>query len=228
MKLLVNSNNKAFLSNGKVLAIDEGITSLTVTPTTSQQTITASSGVKGYSPITVNAVTSGIDSNITAENIKKDVTILGVTGTYEGGGSTPTLYRYLVNDLEMMYQFGYFSYFFPKDSATEGTDNVPVYLPFDISTFNSVTDFTNYLASNYPVFTQSEASYIPNMNWFYGDGYYVPVYDKDGKLRRTVLVLPSDISAVNIRIMPYNYNDTMSMNYMWDSAPYSFVRDNQA
>lgn len=31
-------------------------------------------------------VTAAVDSNITAGNIKKDVTILGVTGTYEGGG----------------------------------------------------------------------------------------------------------------------------------------------
>ena len=31
-------------------------------------------------------VTSSIDSNIQAGNIKKDVTILGVTGTYEGSG----------------------------------------------------------------------------------------------------------------------------------------------
>lgn len=60
---------------------------LSITPTTSQQTITAPSGVDGYSPITVNAVTSAIDANITAGNIKKDVSILGVTGTYEGGGS---------------------------------------------------------------------------------------------------------------------------------------------
>jgi hypothetical protein len=33
-------------------------------------------------------VTSSIDSNIQPENIKKDVTILGVTGTYEGSGSS--------------------------------------------------------------------------------------------------------------------------------------------
>lgn len=33
-------------------------------------------------------VTSSIDSNIQAGNIKKDVTILGVTGTYEGSGGS--------------------------------------------------------------------------------------------------------------------------------------------
>lgn len=37
-------------------------------------------------------VTSSIDSNIIASNIKKDVTILGVTGTYESGGSSVTTF----------------------------------------------------------------------------------------------------------------------------------------
>ena len=57
------------------------IETLTITPTTSQQTITAPSGTDGYNPISVSAVTSAIDSNIIAENIKSGVEILGVTGT---------------------------------------------------------------------------------------------------------------------------------------------------
>lgn len=64
------------------------IASLTITPTTSQQTITAPTGTDGYSPITVNAVTSSIDANITAGNIKDGVSILGVTGNYSGSSST--------------------------------------------------------------------------------------------------------------------------------------------
>lgn len=56
---------------------------ITVTPTTSSQSITVPSGYSGHGTITVNAVTNSIDSNITAGNIKKNVTILGVTGTYE-------------------------------------------------------------------------------------------------------------------------------------------------
>lgn len=63
------------------------IDSLSITPTTSAQTITASGGVDGYSPINVSAVTSSIDANITAGNIKNGVTILGVTGDYTGSGS---------------------------------------------------------------------------------------------------------------------------------------------
>ena len=57
-----------------------------VTPKTTSQTITADSGYDGLNEVEISAVTSSIDSNITAENIKKDVTILGVTGTLESGG----------------------------------------------------------------------------------------------------------------------------------------------
>lgn len=65
---------------------------LNVTPSTSAQTITASGGVDGYSPISVAAVDASIDANITAGNIKKDVQILGVTGSYEGTAPTGTMY----------------------------------------------------------------------------------------------------------------------------------------
>lgn len=39
----------------------------------------------GLMSVQVNAVTAGIDENIKADNIKKDVTILGITGTMEEG-----------------------------------------------------------------------------------------------------------------------------------------------
>lgn len=53
-----------------------------VTPTTSQQVITPSQDKNAITEVTVNAVTSAIDQNIVASNIKNGVTILGVTGTY--------------------------------------------------------------------------------------------------------------------------------------------------
>lgn len=57
---------------------------LNYTPSTSQQSIPT-----GYtSGGTISAVDNTIDSNIQAENIKKDVTILGVTGNFEGGINT--------------------------------------------------------------------------------------------------------------------------------------------
>ena len=65
------------------------IESLSVTPSTSEQEITASGTVDGYSPITVSAVTASIDENIVAENIKSGVTILGVEGTYTGEVTPP-------------------------------------------------------------------------------------------------------------------------------------------
>ena len=60
------------------------VESLSITPSTSQQTFTPGIGVDGYAPVNVSAVDSTIDNNITAENIRSGVEILGVEGTYEG------------------------------------------------------------------------------------------------------------------------------------------------
>ena len=76
------------VGGGSAPVIDE----LNVTPSTSAQTITAPEGVDGYSPVNVSAVDSTIDANIVAGNIKKDVQILGVTGSYEGQTPTGTMY----------------------------------------------------------------------------------------------------------------------------------------
>jgi len=76
------------VGGGSTPVIDE----LNVTPSTSAQTITVPSGVDGYSPVNVSAVDSTIDANIVAGNIKKDVEILGVTGSYEGQTPTGTMY----------------------------------------------------------------------------------------------------------------------------------------
>ncbi len=59
----------------------------TATPSTSQQVITPDYNYQGLSQVTVSAVTSAIDADIVAGNIKSGVNILGVTGTYTGGGS---------------------------------------------------------------------------------------------------------------------------------------------
>lgn len=57
----------------------------TITPTTSNQTIASGTYLTGIQTITG-------DTNLTAANIKKDISIFGVTGSYEGsGGGTPTL-----------------------------------------------------------------------------------------------------------------------------------------
>ena len=57
----------------------------TCTPSTIQQVIEPDNGYE-LTSVTVNAVTSSIDNNIIAGNIKKDITILGVTGTLVEGG----------------------------------------------------------------------------------------------------------------------------------------------
>lgn len=57
----------------------------TITPTTSSQIIEPDENYDGLSKVTINGVTSAIDSNITSSNIKSGVSILGVEGTLEEG-----------------------------------------------------------------------------------------------------------------------------------------------
>lgn len=76
----------------------DGLSSVTVNPyTLDSKTVDAStvsqtvnSSADGLSAVTVNAVTSSIDSNIQAGNIKRNITILGVTGTFDGSGGGGT------------------------------------------------------------------------------------------------------------------------------------------
>jgi len=63
-------------------------TNITITPSTSEQNFLPTSPYTGFGYVTVNAVTNSIDQNISPENIKKDISILGVTGEYEGSGTS--------------------------------------------------------------------------------------------------------------------------------------------
>lgn len=99
----INNENITIIENG-IYKPSEGYTGIgtatvnvptvnnqdkTVTPKITQQTITADSGFSGLGTVTVEAVDSSIDSDITASNIVKGVNILGVEGTaVELNGST--------------------------------------------------------------------------------------------------------------------------------------------
>ena len=64
---------------------------LEVSPTTSEQVITAHQGYDGINQITIAPVTNSIDDDIRPENIKKGVEILGVVGNIEDRPAEPVL-----------------------------------------------------------------------------------------------------------------------------------------
>ena len=109
---------KSSTSRQTVTSSKDGLSSVTVEPYVldsktvdpSTNNITVTSSKDGLSRVTVNHVTSTIDSNIKAGNIRKDVTILGVTGTYEGGGApVPVPVEYISNEdsLNLVFNSGY-------------------------------------------------------------------------------------------------------------------------
>lgn len=75
-------------------------TTIRISPSTNTETFWPSDfGGDAFESVLAEGVTSDIDSNIQAGNIKKDVQILGVTGTYEGGGGSaePALQYHIVD-----------------------------------------------------------------------------------------------------------------------------------
>lgn len=70
-----------YTNNGKVTGSIQSQDAQTITPSTTDQTIASGKYLSG-------AQTIKGDANLLAENIKKDISIFGVTGTYESSGSS--------------------------------------------------------------------------------------------------------------------------------------------
>ena len=90
------------------IKVTPNLQALNIDPATEQQTFFSDSGYSGFGRVIANPVTSAIDANIQAGNIKEGVTILGTTGNIH----VPEYYiekyknnkvlqnRYLINSLE--------------------------------------------------------------------------------------------------------------------------------
>ena len=73
-------------------------------------------------------VTASVDSNIVAGNIKKDVTILGVTGTYEGSGGS-SIINFTINNVSYQSDSGMEWYDWVSSSYNTGEFNCDGYNP---------------------------------------------------------------------------------------------------
>ena len=82
---IVNGVNILGVTGEAVVLVGETVN---ITPSINAQTITPNEG-NGFTTVNISAVTSDIDVNIIAGNIKNGVTILGVTGTYDGTNEEP-------------------------------------------------------------------------------------------------------------------------------------------
>lgn len=111
--------------------VESNTTTVTVTPTTSAQTITPESPYNGFSSVTVDAVTSSIDSNISAGNIKSGVEILGVEGTLEE--------KVLVDDFPVT---------FGANTTLPHTVDFTVYPQYDGATHSTFYAPENFVAEN--------------------------------------------------------------------------------
>ena len=148
--------------------------SKTIDPTTNQQIIIPDQpNYNGLSSVTINAVTSNIDNNITVENIRSGVSILGVTGNYSGidtSDATATADD-IVTVCHLSHGEGYY---IPKTAYVNGnkingnikeTRSINGQIPENpiiarVENISNIGAWTNYIVFNTTI--QSNYSYVVN------------------------------------------------------------------
>lgn len=135
---------------------------LSVTPTTQQQVYDHSNDTP-YSKVTVKAVTSSIDPNIQPENIKRNMSILGVIGTYEGEEQTyfgalsagSTSQSGIVNSILKL----------PNDLVITGTSATYLFAScYNLQELPTL-DFSNITNIDYCFYNLKSLTSIPNYNF---------------------------------------------------------------
>lgn len=102
--LIVDRDTDNYVGLERVIVNAPLMKSITINPSQDSSTIynivdegDVSAGYVGIEEITVPVVTAAIDPNITPENIKSGVTIIGVTGVYNQDFDYAILYNRLIN-----------------------------------------------------------------------------------------------------------------------------------
>lgn len=108
-------------------------TTLVVQPTTEAQVILPPEGYTGYDTVTVNGVTAEIDIDITPDNIRKGIDILGVLGTVTE----------LVGDTLTVTQNGTYA----PSGVYNGFTSVEVTTPIPVLITKTITSNTTSVAS---------------------------------------------------------------------------------
>ena len=150
---------------------------ITVDPAKNTLILNHNYGYTGLGTVTVNAVTSSIDSNITPENIKQGVSILGVEGTLREGSGGESNTFVVSNGM----RFGY-SIFYEIPSNLDFSNVIDMSYMFsecyNITTIpqlntSNVTDMSNmfYNCNSLTTVSQLYTSKVTNMSNMFNNCY---------------------------------------------------------
>ena len=189
---------------------------LNYTPSIEEQTIPAgyTSGGK------IEAVTNSIDSNIVAENIKKDVSILGVTGILESGVMTEEEYNrcktvsnlILVGDTEIYKELEYIESTGSEYINTGVKENVCCMLEFEFKPAGVKTINQSYLSGTLDNFTFAASGAENNVYLRYRTSEKFYTTSIDPSVKNSFSIMDNKIILNNTIMSSVNTNDSVGTN----------------
>lgn len=199
-------------------ALESGDTKLqskSVTPTGKTFAVTYDSGYDGLSSVTVAG-----DNNLTPENIAEGVTIYGVTGTFEGGGSAiPEPYASYIAEAEEVYTGEYANVIYAEGYGkdTGVTYHTVMFLldSWGITAYDAAT--TEYKHSGFYMVQKEDAG-----EWVLTD-YSTTTADKH--YAKNIKAASCYITYNGMTLFPVginSYPDTVAIDYSnWDNGLFS-------
>lgn len=189
---------------------------LNYTPSTEEQTIPAgyTSGGK------IEAVTNSIDSNIVAENIKKDVSILGVTGILKSGAMTEEEYNrcetvsnlILVGDTKIYRELEYIESTGSQYINTGIGENICCMLEFEFMPAELKSENQSYLSGTLDDFTFAAAGTENSVYLRYRTRQIFYQTNIDSSVKNTFSIMNNKITLNNKIMSSINTNDSVGAN----------------
>ena len=169
MKFQIKTNSLNFQLKNAVIKEYPELENIEITPSKEEQTF-KSQNYYGYDEVKVNPVTNSIDENIKPENIKKDVSILGVTGNVEEINTTEISVKPTETEQVITPEAPYNGFSKVTVGAQSGI-NPDEYFETTVTSSNRYNFGINTLIKKIPNITIDQS--VTNFQYLFNNAYYL-------------------------------------------------------
>lgn len=170
IKIILEDNDIIqFKLDNKIEKVSPPLENLEINPSKEEQTF-KSQNYYGYNNVTINPVTNSIDENIKSENIKKDVSILGVTGNVEEINTTEISVNPISEEQVITPEAPYNGFSKVTVGAQSGIDPAE-YFETTVTSSNRNNFGINTLIKKTPNITIDQS--VTNLQYLFQNAYYL-------------------------------------------------------